>query len=91
MVESKKRTGSPKDHDFSVKARNILEGVIGEHLDGTPLETPEENPKLVERARKAGLVGGKARARNLSKKRRSEIASKASRSRWKKLGIIRLA
>lgn len=33
---------------------------------------------------KGGLKGGKSRAEKLSPKRRSEIASKAAHSRWKK-------
>ena len=36
------------------------------------------------RGRMGGLRGGKARAKALSKKRRSQIAKKAARTRWKK-------
>src|ERR1039458_3891168 len=36
------------------------------------------------RARKGGLVGGKARAANLTPKRRREIARKAAAARWGK-------
>ena len=32
--------------------------------------------------RKGGLVGGKARAKALTPKRRSEIAKKAAKARW---------
>lgn len=35
-----------------------------------------------ERARLAGLKGGPARAKSLTKERRSEIARKAARARW---------
>lgn len=42
--------------------------------------TPEER---AESARTAGLVGGKARAKALSKKRKSEIAANAAKARWK--------
>jgi len=35
-------------------------------------------------ARKAGLVGGKARARVLTKEQRQEIARKAAAARWGK-------
>ena len=31
----KKREGTSKDHDFTIKARNVLEQAIGEHLDVT--------------------------------------------------------
>jgi hypothetical protein len=42
--------------------------------------TPEERQ---ESARKAGLVGGHARADRLTAKRRKEIAQKAAEARWK--------
>jgi len=37
-----------------------------------------------EKARKAGLVGGIARARSLDPQRRKEIAARANRARWEK-------
>jgi hypothetical protein len=45
----------------------------------------EDNPRdpALEYARKGGLKGGKARAKKLSKKRRTEIARKAAQKRWK--------
>jgi len=43
--------------------------------------TPEQRMK---QARKAGLVGGAARARKLSKARRKQIAAKAAAARWGK-------
>ena len=42
-----------------------------------------KNPAAVALGRMGGLKGGKARAESLSPKRRSEIARKAARSRWK--------
>jgi hypothetical protein len=42
-----------------------------------------KNPAAVELGRLGGLKGGKARAAKLSKKRRSEIAKKAARARWR--------
>lgn len=80
----RKREGTSRDHDFTVRARSVLEKAIGEHLDGTPLEDEEKDPKLVQRARKAGLVGGHARARRLSSREKREIARKAAQARWKK-------
>ena len=44
----------------------------------------EKNPAAVELGRLGGLKGGKARAKKLSKKRRSEIAKKAAEARWSK-------
>jgi len=43
-----------------------------------------KNPAAVALGRLGGKVGGRARARKLSKKRRSEIAKKAAMARWKK-------
>jgi hypothetical protein len=42
-----------------------------------------ETPK-VERAKKAGAIGGPARAKALTAAQRSEIASLAAAARWKK-------
>lgn len=44
---------------------------------------PEKNPSAVTLGRLGGLKGGKARAEKLSAKKRSEIAKKAARARWK--------
>ena len=41
-----------------------------------------KNAAAVMLGRKGGLVGGKARAKVLSAKRRSEIAQKAAAARW---------
>jgi hypothetical protein len=43
----------------------------------------EKNPAAVALGRLGGLKGGKARAKKLSAKRRSEIASRAAEARWK--------
>jgi hypothetical protein len=55
---------------------------------GGAIETPNEVDALKAVAaalgRKAGLKGGKARAKALSAKRRSEIAVKAAAARWHK-------
>ena len=78
------RTRSSKDHDFVTVARRVVEQAIGEHLDGTPLENPDEgkNQHAVALGRMGGQKGGLARAKRLSAKRRSEIARKAARARW---------
>jgi hypothetical protein len=49
----------------------------GEIQDATGLEGKEY-------ARKGGLKGGKARAKSLPARRRSEIAQLAAQARWKK-------
>jgi hypothetical protein len=75
---------SSKDHDFVTIARNVVEQAIGEHLDGTPLERPDEgkNPHAVALGRIGGQKGGVARAKRLSAKKRSQIARKAAKARW---------
>jgi hypothetical protein len=45
---------------------------------------PEKNPAAVALGHLGGLKGGPARAKRLSKKRRSEIAATAARVRWKR-------
>lgn len=47
-------------------------------------KSPEKNPAAVALGRLGGLKGGTARAKALSKKRRSEIAKKAAKKRWAK-------
>jgi len=44
---------------------------------------PEKNPAAVALGRLGGKKGGPARARRLAAKRRTEIARKAARARWK--------
>jgi len=75
---------SSKDRDFAVRARQIVEQAIGEHLDGTPLEDPDagKNPHAVALGRMGGKKGGKARAEKLSPAKRKAIAKKAARKRW---------
>lgn len=46
--------------------------------------TKEKNPAAVALGRLGGLVGGHARAKKLSTKRKKEIAKKAAKARWKK-------
>jgi hypothetical protein len=45
---------------------------------------PEKNPAAVALGRLGGLKGGKARAKALTAKKRSEIARKAAKKRWAK-------
>ncbi len=75
---------SSKDRDFAVRARQIVEQAIGEHIDGTPLEDPDagKNPHAVALGRMGGKKGGKARAEKLSPAKRKAIAKNAARKRW---------
>jgi hypothetical protein len=47
-------------------------------------EVEAKNPAAVALGRRGGLIGGKARAKALSAKRRSEIAKRAAAKRWGK-------
>jgi hypothetical protein len=66
-------------------ARNVVEQAIGEHLDGTPLENPDEgkNPHAVALGKLGGQKGGRARAVKLSRADRVKIARKAAMARWR--------
>ena len=58
----------------------LAAAIVGEATDETP---PEPEPGQVRAGRKGGLKGGKTRAEKLSPSRRSAIASKAAKARWK--------
>ncbi len=77
-----RRSGKAKD--FTVTARRVMERAIGEHLDGTPLETPATPSRNAAFGRLGGQKGGLARAKKLSRKRRHDIAKKAAMTRWSK-------
>jgi hypothetical protein len=52
-------------------------------LDEEPKPTQSEISRVMaELGRRGGLLGGKARAANLSKKRKVSIAKKAAQARW---------
>jgi hypothetical protein len=78
-------TFKPKDHDFAT-ARNVVEQAIGEKLDGSPLDDPNQgkNPAAVALGKLGGAKGGRARAEALSARKRKAIAKKAAAARWKR-------
>jgi hypothetical protein len=67
-----KRSSKRQPQDVNVLAASIVEEATGD----------DKNPAAVALGRLGGLKGGKARAKKLSKKRRSEIAKKAAQARW---------
>ena len=73
-----------RDHDFSVIAHRVVQEATSEaEPQQEPELTPEErHTAAVVLGRLGGKKGGPARAKKLSKKRRSEIAKKAARARW---------
>ena len=46
--------------------------------------TPKKNPAAVALGRRGGLIGGHARAANMTAEERSESARKAVQARWAK-------
>ncbi len=66
--------------DFNQRALEVVLEATGEK----PKQEPDSDPKAVERGRKGGLVGGKARAKKLSAEERREIAKKAAAARWRR-------
>jgi hypothetical protein len=79
------RSSKPKGHDLVTNARRVVEQSIGEHLDGAPLEDPNDgkNPAAVALGKLGGAKGGRARAAKLSPAKRKAIARKAAAARWK--------
>ena len=67
------------------KDANQIAAMVVAKSTGQPLPVVrEKNPAAVALGILGGSKGGKMRAKNLSAKRRSEIAKKAAKSRWKK-------
>jgi len=82
MAARKKKTRrKPHPKDENELAASIVAQATGQ---AEPESKPEKNPAAVALGRLGGLKGGKARARKLSAKKRSEIAKKAARERWRR-------
>ena len=69
--------------DTNKRAKSIVDALTSNNKD---TQSQEDLIKAAAAAlgRKGGLVGGNARAKVLSAKRRTEIAKKAAASRWNK-------
>lgn len=78
MPKRSSKRGKRQKDPFQI-AKSILDQVAP---DASPPKA-EKNPSAVSLGRLGGLKGGKARAEKLTAKRRSEIASKAAKARWK--------
>lgn len=71
--------------DLNQLAKFIVDRATGEAPSPKgeePRLNGHSNPKFVERARKGGLKGGKARAEKLTPEERKKIAAKAAKKRW---------
>jgi len=74
-------------HKLRPDAAEIAYRVMQEATGQAPRTVPGEgakNPEAVERGRKGGKKGGKARAMNLTEEERAEAAKLAARARWKR-------
>ena len=77
---------SSKARDVNALAARIVDEATGERTtepDSKPETSREKDPAAVSLGRRGGLKGGKARAKKLTAKQRSEIARKAAATRWK--------
>ena len=75
-----KQTKRTLPRDPAQRAKDVFDQAIGESPPEP--ESRQKNPHAEALGRLGGSKGGKARARNLSKKQLSEAASKAAKSRW---------
>lgn len=76
-----------RPRDPNLLARSVVEELIGEKMDGSPLDEPKpdtRNPAAVALSKLGASKGGKARAAALSERKRKAIAKKAAAARWGK-------
>jgi len=76
------KRSSKNPTDPNVLAFQIVQAVTGQAQEPAKKKPHKKNPAAVALGRLGGLKGGKARAENLSAKKRSEIARNAARMRW---------
>jgi len=79
MAKQSKKKKRPAD--LNLLAASIVETATN---DQPTINNSGKNPNAVALGRLGGLKGGKARAKKLTKKQRSEIARKAAKARWRK-------
>ena len=74
-----KRVSKEEKEDEIQAARRVIDTATG------ATDVPrEKNPAAVALGKLGGSKGGLTRAANLSAKRRTEIAKKAAKARWKR-------
>ncbi len=81
----KKKATKKAASDLNLLAASIVGQATAEETpedEETEEGEPEKNPAAVALGRLGGLKGGAARAKKLSKKKRSDIAKKAAKARW---------
>lgn len=82
----KKSKKKKRPTDLNLLAASIVKDATNENptTEEPTTELPTKNPHAVALGHLGGLKGGPARAKRLSKKKRSEIAQKAAKARWSK-------
>ena len=79
----KRSSKKPGPKDPNELAKSIVEKATSEDQPEEEAEDiGDKNPAAVALGRLGGKKGGPARAKRLSKKRRSEIAKRAAQARW---------
>ena len=79
------RASTPKrPRDPNLLARSVVEDLIGEKMDGSPLQKVPDtrNQAAVALSKLGASKGGIARAKSLSDRKRKAIARKAAAARW---------
>ena len=75
-------TKHPKrPRDLNQWAKRMVDIATGQTQDDAP--EAAKNPAAVALGRLGGLKGGKARAKSLTPEKRTEIAKRAAKVRWK--------
>jgi hypothetical protein len=74
-------TNPKRPRDPNQLAKLIVGIATGETIDHDP--DTGKSPVNIEKGRKGGAIGGKARAKALTPEQKSEIARKAAETRWK--------
>jgi len=72
-----------RPRDTNQLAYQVMLESTGQAPKYEPPAEPVKNPAAVELGRLGGLKGGNARAAKLSPRKRSQIAAKAAKARWK--------
>jgi hypothetical protein len=77
------RASKPKrPRDPNLLARSVVEDLIGEKMNGSPLPEDKRNPAAVALSKLGASKGGLARVAALSDRKRKMIAKKAAQARW---------
>lgn len=79
MANRSSKTKKREPKDVNELAFDIVNSLTSEDKPAAD-ESPEKDPLAVELGRRGGLVGGKARAAKLSKKKLSAIGKKGAKA-----------